>query len=172
MTVVYAWNAQLKASQGGDVPDFVWSYAAVTPCGSQTTNNPPPGLGISSTHPHHLSDWDYLVQVRPACSEYEKRIAMEHLVELLARDGWTWEGADHYREAALELTVKWGFMSWRKDRVNLIVVGHDEFALKHRLATRLCTKLNLPDRDDRVAVFQAIVYGECDVHVSSSGCQL
>lgn len=156
---MYAWNTPLKAT----LPPYLWDYAQVTPCGSQVTCNPPPG---------HTSDCDYLVHVEPGGGHFAKREASQSLAEILAKDGWTWEGDQIYTVAAIDLTVEQGFMSWRKDRTNLIVVGDDEFARKHRLATRLCVKLNLPNRDDRIAIFQAVLYGECDVYVGPAGSQL
>jgi hypothetical protein len=158
----YNWNTDLKMQQGGRVPDFLWDYAQVTPCGSRVTNNPAP----------EESDWDYLIHILPSCSSYDKEHALVNVCEALHSLGWVHEGSEYYQSKAHTMILDGGFMSWRREEVNLIVVLDDRFAHQHRLATCLCTKLNLPDRDDRVAVFQAVLYGECDVHVSASGSQL
>jgi len=108
----------------------------VTPCGSRVTCRPEP----------EFSDYDYLVVVPDAR-------ALSQAVSIMSSHGFMWEGSAHYQDAAAS-----GFMSWRFDEVNLIVTRDQEFARKHEVATKLCARLNLMNKKDRIAVFQAVLY--------------
>lgn len=107
-------------------------------CGSRVTCNPPP----------QHTDEDYLVAV-PDTSE-----AVAEVVNILSMTGFLWEGNEHYQNEARS-----GFMSWRRDRHNLIVIAHPDLIRRHRAATYLCARLNLLDKADRIALFQAVLYG-------------
>lgn len=48
------------------------------------------------------------------------------------------------------------FLSYTKGQVNLIVTSQSHYFHASILATRLCKKLNLLDKEDRIAVFRAI----------------
>lgn len=52
------------------------------------------------------------------------------------------------------------FASWRRDNLNLIVTRDADFSKKHIIATALCKRLNLLHKPDRIAVFQAVLYGK------------
>ena len=110
----------------------------VTPCGSRVTCRPEPVF----------SDYDYLV----FCPDAR---AVSQAVSIMSSHGFLWEGSEHYQNAAAS-----GFMSWRCGDVNLIVTGDSVFAARHAVATRLCSRLNLLDKQDRVAVFQAVLYAK------------
>lgn len=110
---------------------------AVAACGSQITCDPAPTD----------TDRDYLVEVRP------DQGSVADAVSELSNARFHWEGSEHYQDAAGT------FMSWRKDNVNLIVTSNSDFAAKHRVATNLCRRLNLLDKKDRIALFQAVLYG-------------
>ncbi|UFW90992.1 hypothetical protein BjapCC829_21615 [Bradyrhizobium barranii] len=110
-------------------------------CGSRVTCNPPP----------RNTDADYLVEI--IADERRRLDAVSKVIDALSDFGFEWEGNGHYQDGAST------FMSWRRGEVNLIVTSTAEFAEKHRLATRLCTKLNLMNKVDRIALFQAILYG-------------
>jgi len=111
----------------------------VEPCGSRITCNPPP---IDT-------DADYLVQI-----VQNDKDTIGRVVNALSGSGFVWEGNEHYQDVADD------FMSWRSDEnVNLIVTKNVEFAARHRVATALCKRLNLKDKDDRIALFQAVLYG-------------
>jgi hypothetical protein len=76
------------------------------------------------------------------------------VVNLLSGAGFQWEGNEHYQDASGD------FMSWRSaEKVNLIVTASAAFAARHRVATALCKRLNLMDKADRIALFQAVLYG-------------
>lgn len=110
----------------------------VEPCGSRVTCSPAPAD----------TDADFLVQAMRT-----DRVSIGRLVNGLQALDLHWEGNEHYQDAMGD------FMSWRRNDVNLIVTASAAFAAKHRLATALCRRLNLQNKQDRVALFQAILYG-------------
>ena len=110
----------------------------VTPCGSRVTCDPPPVN----------TDQDYLVLVPPGEDDVTSAVG------ILGDYKFLWESSEHYQTEAAD-----GFMSWRKDYVNMIVTSNPEFAWKHRAATALCKRLNLQTKADRIALFQAVLYG-------------
>jgi hypothetical protein len=59
-----------------------------------------------------------------------------------------------------------GFVSYRRDDLNLIVTSNPTFFYDFENATKLCKFLNLKEKKDRVAVFRAIrdgIYPEVDL---------
>jgi hypothetical protein len=107
-------------------------------CGSRVTVTPPP----------MDTDEDWLVVISPS------QAAISNAVGILAEAGYEWEGdTEHYQDVAGNT-----FMSWRKGNVNLIVTANADFAHKHHVATALCKRLNLAGKQDRLAVFQAVLY--------------
>jgi hypothetical protein len=111
-------------------------------CGSTVTCNPAPSE----------TDIDYLVEL----PDDDKKVS--DFVDKMILLGFTWEGAGHYQDAAST------FMSWRSEdgKVNLIVTRSSDFANRHRAATSVCKRLNLLDKEDRIALFQAVLYGNAD----------
>lgn len=112
-------------------------WATFERCGSRVTCSPPPDN----------SDEDWLVVIPP----HRQNVA--DAVGHLSSQGYQWEGSEHYQDAAAS-----DFMSWRKGAVNLIVTASEQFATRHRAATALCKRLNLMSKQDRIAVFQAVLY--------------
>lgn len=111
----------------------------IEPCGSRVTCNPPP----------NNTDEDYLVEIKRNDHDTVARV-----VNVLSAASFEWECNEHYQDAAGD------FMSWRGDEnVNLIVTANPTFASRHRVATALCKRLNLMDKADRIALFQAVLYG-------------
>jgi hypothetical protein len=111
----------------------------ITTCGSRVTCDPPP----------MDADRDFLVVAPSGIG------AVSTVVETLQKHGFTWEGdSEHYQNIAAS-----DFMSWRRDDVNLIVTASQEFARRHVAATGVCRLLNLMDKSHRVALFQAVLYG-------------
>lgn len=109
------------------------------PCGSRVTCDPAPAD----------TDEDWLVAAPPE----ERAIGL--LVSVLSEQGFKWEsGGEHYQQA-----VAGTFMSWRKGDLNLIVSSSQDFLTRHRAATAVCKRLNLMDKQDRIALFQAVLYG-------------
>lgn len=111
----------------------------VEPCGSRVTCTPAP----------LDTDADFLVEMT-ATGEVD----IARVVNILSRNGFQWEGNAHYQDAASN-----DFMSWRQDDINLIVTANDDFARRHRAATQVCKRLNLLNKHDRIALFQAVLYG-------------
>ncbi len=111
--------------------------AAVEPCGSRVTCEPPPVD----------TDEDWLVQLL----DNDRKVS--DAVSTLTQNDFRWEGSEHYQSAAGT------FMSWRKGNLNLIVTRDAGFAGRHRAATSICKRLNLLRKEDRIAVFQAVLYG-------------
>lgn len=121
-----------------DVSNFLSdSFAIVTACGSRVTCNPPPTD----------TDRDFLVVTADACEAA--------FVAELKNLGFNCEGYDQYQQTS----VAGGFKSWRRGDLNLIVTSDDVFAERHRAATYVCTRLNVLDKSDRIAIFQAVLYG-------------
>lgn len=52
------------------------------------------------------------------------------------------------------------FYSLRQGEVNLIITENEEFYDKFMLATHVCKSLNVLDKQHRIIVFQAILYGK------------
>jgi hypothetical protein len=74
-------------------------------------------------------------------------------VSVLPELGYDLElGNEHYEPADGK------FNSWRKGKVNIIYTNCDQFYQAFQKANALCKALKLLNRDDRVTVFQAILY--------------
>lgn len=128
------------------INNLVASGCSVEPCGSRVTCNPAPTD----------TDQDYLV-VAPGSGD-----PVGIAVNILAGAGYRWEGSENYQDAAST------FMSWRLDDVNFILTSDANFADKHRLATSLCKRFNLLQKADRIALFQAVLYGAAGDVVGAS----
>lgn len=116
---------------------------SVEPCGSRVTCNPAP----------LDTDEDYLVELIGA-----NDAAINNVVNTLGDAGFKWEGDnDHYQNVVTN-----AFMSWRRETTNLIVTSSEDFARRHRAATSVCKRLNLHDKSDRIALFQAVLYGRVE----------
>lgn len=111
--------------------------AEITPCGSRVTCNPPPTD----------TDTDYLVFI-PSNADMSRADAYFNT------SGWKWEGdCEHYQIVANN------FMSYRKGDVNFIVSKNPDFIKRHKVATYVCTTLNVMNKFHRVVIFQAVLYG-------------
>lgn len=107
----------------------------VNAVGSRVTCSPPP----------MDTDEDYLVEApTPA-------VFVEAIDVLLQRD--------FHRESLPKYATLQGFISWRAAKVNILLTVDPVFAQKFRLATATAKALNLMKRDDRITLFQAILYG-------------
>lgn len=116
--------------------------AIIEPCGSRVT--------CSKVRPD--ADYDYLVLL--------PENFLEEKVSLLTVDlsfyDFEVEGGDHYQVQADT------FMSFRQRKphnVNLIVTRNHDFHKRHLAATNLCKHLDLASKNDRVMLFQAVLYG-------------
>lgn len=52
-----------------------------------------------------------------------------------------------------------GFISWRKEETNVITTQSEEFFDRFMTATYLAKRFNLKRKADRIALFQAVLYG-------------
>lgn len=62
---------------------------------------------------------------------------------------------EHYQSE-----IATGFLSARNGEINLLVTASPSFYAKHQAATAVCKRLNLMDKADRIALFQAVLYGK------------
>lgn len=111
--------------------------ANAEPVGSRVTCDPAPTD----------TDEDWLVLVR------------EVPVEKLQEAGFSQEGSPEFYTG----NDAGGFRSWRKGEINLITTQSDEFFRLFLTATYLAKRFNLLRKQDRIALFQAILYG-VEVH--------
>lgn len=101
------------------------------PTGSRVICDPPP------------EDTDYDVPV------------LEGANPLRLDSGWVREGDDGYGYGATNFT------SYRRGKVNLLVTWDAEFFDRFKAATHVAKRLNLLRKSDRIALFQAVLYGNC-----------
>lgn len=94
------------------------------------------------------SDWDYLLEVSSIKSE------VASIASFLVGRGFSIDAGEHYQEA-----IQNTFMSFKKDKLNFLLSNNSDWCTKHRIATKLCKRLKLNNKEDRVATFQAILYG-------------
>lgn len=118
-----------------------WSGVPLTPCGSRVTCEPPPTD----------TDIDYLGLV-PA----------ENWLEVdmwLLMNNWSLCGSHIAPEIPLTGIPADTFRSYRHGSINLILTPDKVFFDKFMAATSVAKRLNLLDKSDRVALFQAVLYG-------------
>jgi hypothetical protein len=120
--------------------------------GSQVICNPPPG---------DSSDDDYILLVDTSI--------LDKFNEVLRSNGFT-DSSDKYRKHSVNLLKAYPhyrnifnrdqgqglFQSYRKDSINLIITCCEEYYSNFCKATYLARYLNLEDKEERVAVFEAI----------------
>lgn len=114
--------------------------------GSQVTCNPSPPLSES--------DLDIIVLVKSG--------RYTDAVNALLADGFEGGGsiiADEHNR----VPVNDRFESFKKSPVNIILTESETFYQRFLAGTSVAKRLNLLDKADRVALFQAVLYGEtCD----------
>lgn len=119
-------------------PEFLEKYAtSIIPVGSRVTCNPAPTD----------TDEDWLVLIPSS--------KLDNAINELDERGFQLEHpSSHYEPSNNE------FNSWRgPDKVNLIITRYWQFKENFLLATKVCSKLNLMNKQDRITLFQAILYG-------------
>jgi hypothetical protein len=105
----------------------------IYPVGSRVTCNPPP----SDT------DEDWLVHV------------LHVDTEALVAAGFKQDGSPQFYAG----NDNGGFRSWRRDELNVITTQSAEFFWRFVTATDLAKRFNLLAKADRIALFQAVLYG-------------
>jgi hypothetical protein len=125
-------------------PDFVKKLGCISlyQCGSTVTCDPPP----------ENTDEDWLVLVHTD--------QVTNIDSFLNGDGFLLEGGEHYQWSADN-----DFSSYRKDNLNILVTSSKQFYARHVRATALCKRLNLMDKEERIALFRTILYEEmaCEI---------
>lgn len=118
----------------------------IYPCGSRITN--PDSI-------REDSDWDYLVSAGVGMDLSDKERNLSDLVASLCDDNWELESGEggHYQSQAADR-----FLSMRKGDNNLIITTSEQFVWRHSVATHVCKSLCLTDKQERIMVFQAILY--------------
>jgi hypothetical protein len=115
-------------------------HTSIAPVGSRETCTPAPTD----------TDRDWLVLV-PAdqCAKFYIH---------LNNDGWTF-GGSAIDDEANTVPSELRFQSFTKGEENLIVTTAKEFHRRFIAATSVSKRLNLLSKDDRIALFQAVLYG-------------
>lgn len=109
------------------------------PVGSRVTCNPPPDG----------TDADYLLLVHA-----DKADALRRIVA----DSFQVDGSD-LSDVVLNTPEDQQFISYSDGEINLIVTTSERFYGRFMAATSVAKRLNLLDKADRVALFQAVLYG-------------
>lgn len=118
--------------------DFLVKYALV---GSRITCNPPPTD----------TDLDVLLLIKPK--------EFWNAIECLQDEGFELGGSDLV-PAEESFPTEWeGFQSYKKGDINYIITTSEEFFDKFMLATNIAKELNLLKKEDRIALFQRVLYG-------------
>lgn len=114
--------------------------------GSRVTCDPPP----------QGTDADYLVHVLDSQASA--------LWAAVRDDGWEFGGSITSDDLNL-IPPQDRFQSYKLDDLNLIITQSQSFAHRFLAATSIAKRLNLLDKADRIALFQAVLCGRIDVEV-------
>lgn len=130
------------------IPSIPDGWLRIEPVGSRVTCNPPPTD----------TDRDWLVLVPSIQPETQGDPFFGFAAEL-SKDGWTLP--EPYTPANPDKPQEGGlvFMSVRRGEDNLILTDSEEFFRRFLAATSVAKRLNLLDKADRIALFQAVLYG-------------
>lgn len=109
------------------------ALSAISPIGSRVSCNPPPVD----------TDEDWLVLTRSDAADQ------------LRAAGFTQDGNPDFYTG----NDKGSFRSWRRGDVNVVTTPHLEFYDRFITATMLAKRFNLLEKADRIALFQAVLYG-------------
>lgn len=118
----------------------------VTPTGSRYICEPP----VMDT------DMDIVVLV------YEFGKGVNALIQDL---GYDFDPNAQAGDYELDMLSPSGFMSLRKDDVNLIVTSDNGFFAKFRIATVKAKAANILDKEERKALFQRVLYANKDYQI-------
>ena len=125
------------------VPEFVKKAAReVHRVGSRETCDPPP----SDT------DEDWLILLKPTREVHRE----------LTEEGWNLDGS-FIIDAVNRCPVEERFRSYKLGDINLIVTKNYSFFQQFMAASSVAKRFNLLEKDDRIVLFQAVLYGNsCD----------
>ncbi len=116
-----------------EIRDITGMVARVAPVGSRITCDPAPAD----------TDEDWLI------------LDQFGIDDRLIEQGFAREGGPEFYTG----NDNGEFRSWRRGDINLIVTPDDKFYDRFITATKLATRFNLMQKDDRIALFQAVLYG-------------
>lgn len=88
-----------------------------------------------------------------------KELWVEHLGTGLAASGFEKGGSDCGNQSDYLAQVPLSFQSFTLDKLNLIITFDPEFYRRFMAATCVAKRLNLLDKEDRIMLFQAVLYG-------------
>ena len=114
--------------------------------GSRVTCSPPP----------QGTDADYLVHYLPEQADA--------LWRSVGKDGWEFGGSEIANDVNTT-PVEDRFYSYRLGDINLIITSSQTFAHRFLAASSVAKRLNLMKKDDRIALFQAVLYGRIDAEI-------
>lgn len=120
-------------------PDIGKFHRQITPVGSRVTCRPAPTN----------TDQDWLVLV--GTKDYDA------FADHLEKEGWA-VGGSRIPEDVNYLVPSARFNSFTKGEHNLIITASNEFHQRFLAATSVAKRLNLLMKDDRIALFQAVLY--------------
>jgi hypothetical protein len=123
--------------------DALPGLISVTPVGSRVTCNPPPAD----------TDLDLLVLV--GVNQLPEALSMLSLL------GFDHDGSDISDK--LDFVHDSAFASYSLADVNVIITSDDDFHSRFLAASSVAKRLNLLQKADRVALFQAVLYGNADL---------
>ena len=114
---------------------FLWSL-----CGSRATCNPAP------------TDTD--IDIIALTSDPTSFAALN---EFIVESGYYWDQGKSYVGSDGGAS---DFQSWKNlgNNVNLLLTGSHLFYNRHLAATSVCKRLNVLNKQDRIAIFQAVLY--------------
>lgn len=98
------------------------------------------------------TDEDFILLVTP-----DQRSSFD---QYLSENGWVLGGSDIPEESNI-LDQDKRFQSYTLGDKNLIVTASEAFYWRFIAATHVCKRLNLLNKADRIAVFQAVLYAVC-----------
>ena len=78
-----------------------------------------------------------------------------NVTKLMKEDGFTQDGSPEFYTG----NDNGGFRSFRKGDMNIITTESTEFFDRFMTATALAKRFNLLEKADRIALFQAVLYG-------------
>lgn len=129
----YDWSPSFPGVNPEIVASFGGKLLDAKPVGSRVTCNPAPTD----------TDEDWLV------------ITMEDPEADLVEAGFTQDGSPEFYTG----NDAGGFRSWRKGDLNIVTTQSSEFFDRFMTATYLAKRFNLLRKEDRIALFQAVLYG-------------
>ena len=109
------------------------------PVGSRVTCNPTP----------ENTDADYLILLSPKSSFFFQK---------LEEEGYIQDGSV-IQDVVNKIPPEDRFYSFSKKPINIIATKSPKFFFRFMAATHVATQLNLLDKEQRIMLFQAVLYG-------------